>query len=640
MSAKTQMTRYLRGALALLSVGALVCEQPVELPSESEVEQYEIAVSGFQADYNPTSGKVECTWGAPSRTPRFYRVYRGVAPTRPGDTVKMVSEGDRYFIKEGELRASGTSLVYDDVVGLENTVYHYEVRAGFVDDNGRIILGPPSNRVECLVGSGIAFSINDGDLATRYDTCHLTLQDARRVLQSARFSADSSMANAVTVQVNSTVVKVPWTLPRGSGTKYAYAEITYTDGRSERLSDDIEIEAFQVNFKLRNETREPNKSMAVRYARDGRGEILNHFRKDVDLYTIYRPFVEFGVSIHSDPTFDTLFDYWLVFPDTAATFATGVEPGPFWLDSDGRLGRSGFLHGGKWLHTQRRQGRLTGIGGLHDDQYKYRYEFYPHRDSLQDGKQNISMLYAETGADGDAVTVSGSLSGGVYSTYDSLTYLGGDFAFKKGMKEFAIIARFRGRYFGEDRVVISSGRLDPNQQSVSYYDAYPPACLRDGVEYEYAADGATIEGELCIDLNAAGSAFNEDGTLNINRGVVIDRGGANVTSIELLISEMPDSLVAVWGGNTHNEITLEQIRSYRTRVFPYVITENSSIIYPVRWCPINPSGWSTGWYLLTIVASDEFGNKGICGFSKAGSLGDDDNKNPQHWRIVTGSTGL
>jgi len=250
---------------------------------------------------------------------------------------------------------------------------------------------------------------------------------------------------------------------------------------------------------------------------------------------------------------------------------------------------------------------------------------------------NLSELYADAGTGAQTTTYSGTLVNNEYDTFDSLVHMTN--LYSNGRKEFAIIARFRGRFFGEDRIVISSGRIRRAQSYVSYYDAYPPVCKRDSWEFYFPDDGSTIDGALYIDLNSDGEIY-DDGEQQTNRGVVEDRGGADVASIDLVVAEMPDELVASWDRSTYRDITLEQLYSYRHRVFPFEVgkRDDASKVYPVRWGPIDPSGWDTGWYLIAIVASDEYGNRGICPFKKAGGRGY--NTNPQHWRIVTGSVGL
>jgi hypothetical protein len=78
--------------------------------------------------------------------------------------------------------------------------------------------------------------------------------------------------------------------------------------------------------------------------------------------------------------------------------------------------------------------------------------------------------------------------------------------------------------------------------------------------------------------------------------------------------------------------------SYRHRIYPFPIGERTDKLYPVYWS-IDATGWDTGWYLVAIITEDSFGNRGIAPFTK-GANGSGYATNPQHWRFVTGSSGL
>lgn len=596
---------------------ALSCTEP--LPTENETDALVgLTVPQLEVGYDLDSTKVRCTWTAPSEPVSFYRLYRAVIGTG-GEQAEMVTEGPRS-------RIPGGLTSYMDVVGLRNAGYRYSIRAvrirsvdSVVTPDGTVrdtqyVEGPGSPVDTCFVGTGISFSINDGALFTRYDTVSLYVVDRNNVLERADFSANSQFSSPTSVVLNTdtTVTTASWTLAKGPGTKVVWGRLHYRGGGDTIIQDDIDIAPYNVQIKLRNETRRPNETMRVWYALNDSGDYSNLQRKTIDRYVVYRPFVEFGISIFSDSTFARDFEYWLVFPDSAAKSTDDAY----------------------MIHTAVKHDSLTAIGAGHDDFHKYGYSFDP--DSMP-GLLNLAKgltLIKES----DTVTI----SPGPRSAYDKLAYLPGVAEQGQGKKEFYIVAKFTGRYFGEERVVASSGFQNAKSPFASYYDAYPPFIMRDWFRYYFPRDGATIDGAININLNTSGQIYDDSGKVISNRGVVWDKGGADVAAIDLIIAEMPDLMVAEWdSAETPPTLTEDSIRTFRHHVFEFGIgARRDSRIYPVYWNNIDPSGWPSGWYLVAIVTEDSFGHRGIAPLNYQRYLGSPWNCNPQHWRIVTGETGL
>ncbi|MBD3239249.1 MAG: hypothetical protein GF331_01585 [Chitinivibrionales bacterium] len=611
---RARLTRIL---LAVACAGSVLSCTDL-LPTEPEATALlGLTVPHLEVSYNPDSAKVLCSWTPPADPRSFYRLYRAVV-TRGGDEPKLVTEGPRS-------RIPGHLTSYYDVVGLENAQYRYAIRAvrikqidsvetteGTVYDT-QYVEGPGSPQDTCWVGTGISFSINDGALFTRYDTCSLYIVDRNDVLVSAELSADSvfSAPISVVLETQSIVTTVPWTLAPGPGTKFAYARLHYRAGGDTVIPDDIEIEPYDVELKLRNETRKPMESMRVWYAIDGQGIFSSLQGRPIDQYVVYRPFVQFGVSIFSDSSFAREFSYALVFADNAALVAGGEVVK---------------------IRTRMKTDSLTGIGSAHDDFHRYGYSFDP--DSIP-GRTNLSELCFIVGD-----TAETTMPFGPQDAYSTLVAMPYNEIRGSGKKEFYIYAAFKGRYFGEDRIVKTSGFISTSSSFASYYDAYPPYCWRDAFEYYYPVDGATIEGAFRINLNEDGDIYGDDGGVLKERGYIGDRGGADVAAIELIIAEMPDAMAAEWDpAVTPASLTLDSILSFRHRVFPFEIgARKSDKIYPVYWNSIDPTGWNSGWYLITIVTEDSFGNRGIAPFEHMFRQGS--NFNPQHWRIITGQAGL
>lgn len=599
-------------------LGGLACTSPVD-QAGVDLGQYNTVPQGFTAAFDEVSGKVTCTWNAPSRPVDFFVLYRGLVGER------LATEGARS-------RIDGSLTSYSDVVGLNNAVYVYELRTAviqaidaFPSDEGTLydtvlVESEGSTPVRCFVGSGISFSINGGDLFTAVDTCRLVMIDRKRELASVEFSAESTLANPQTVSITDSLTSVPWTLKQGGGAKYVWARLHYSSGRLDTLRDDIAIRPYRVEIKLRNDTRKPNETMRVQYARDGSTEYAG---KQVDLYHVYRPRVDFSISTFSDSTFSEDFNYCVLFPR-----------------SNSRLDTSAAVLASRTINA-----RLTGIGAAHDDQRLYYCGFDPtgkyDTGAVATSSFGLSQLRLLSNYKGTTVTRTDS-SSGIAAKFDSLIYMSGDDIYARGKKEFSLAIELTGRHFGDKRIIYSSARLTSAQEFVSYYDAYPPAVQRDKFEFFYPDDGATISGAITVNINQAGSIYDAGGAILADRGMVWDKGGADVSRIELVIAEMPEALVQSWSDATSKAITYQQLMSYRNHVYEFPVGVRDSRVCPVYWNGIDPSSWNTGWYLVALVTEDSFGNRDIAPFGppRGAGGGVGSNINPQHWRIVTGSVGL
>jgi hypothetical protein len=612
-----------RAGLLLAAVCAavvLTCTEPLDpAGAAAQIEEYNYSPSLTSLSYDKSTGKVVCQWTPAAVQPTYYKLYRAL----PGG--EMVTSGDRS-------RIMGSLTTYNDVVGLENAVYEYELRAAFLQSidtfpsmtgtvyDSVLVEGPPSNKISVRVGSGYAFTIAGGALSTPTNVCTLVVLDYDHQFASADFAPDTSLfSNPDSVKslvLGTSQVEwkfYPWTLWPGKGTKIVWARLNYTAGGSILIKDDIEIRSYRASVKLRNETRRPNETMRVWYAKNKEGEYATYGMCDV--YTIYRPYVDFGLSIFSDSTFADSFLVQLVFPLSTAKL-TVPQPGN---------SPAGY-------YTKQSKCYLTGWGAAHNDLAPYRYSFQPG-DSA--GDTSLSLLTQNV--TGSATT---DLRLPAQKAYDTLKYMGYNDIRDKGRKEFTVRLTMYGRYFKDSRTIFSSGRLDAQQDMISYYDAYPPMCLRDWFEFFYPKDGSTIPGGVCVNLNQSGSIIDPaTGVQSTNRGLIWDKGGADVAKVELVIASMPDALAASWSNTSWGSISYDQLMGYRHHTFPFAVGVRSSKVYPVYWC-VDPTGWDTGWYLVAIITEDSFGNRGIAPFSAGTGTDASSTFNPQHWRIVTGSVGL
>lgn len=496
-------------------------------------------------------------------------------------------------------------------------------KAGY--ETKRVEVGTYESYLETVleVVGGPTFEINPGEQYAVKDTCVLGVADERRVLLSVRFS-DSITSGGVPLfgvatsrnsadmhQVGAVENEYQWVLSKGAGRKRVYAEFVHTDGYVDTVWDHIEISPWSVGVVLRNDTAGPGYTMrriGDEYVGSGTAA------RQVRAYSVYRPWIDFAVDIGDDSTFAEEFSCFVVSPAARSR-----------LDTVSAVYR-----------TASRSMRLdAGTPGV----FVYRYQF--GRDSaagvsaLSGLRRVATMRKAVTGEDGLAVG-----GGSAQEGWDSLTALVANDLYVFGRKEVALVLRLRGKYFGDTRDVVVSARIDPSGQVQLYHDRYAPAVVRDWWEFTYADDGSTINGPFTVDLNSVGTVmtFNSvtgDSVMLPERGKVWDMGGADVTSIDLVCAAMPDDMAATWSSSSPRTVTLETLLSLPNYRFSHPVPQSSPLVFPVRWVSIDPRQWNSGWYLIAIVTTDSFGNRGVAPFGPAcGTAGAGCTMNPQHWRIV------
>lgn len=579
-----------------------------------------LAVKNVRASYQPEQDLVRITWEPPAKTVSGYKVYRLFGIARNKSFEPTSGQGN-------QRRVAGARTDFEDVPGLANGIYSYAVSA-LAADGADTLEGPVSEADTVMVGSRISFSINSGALFTVNDTCELVLADRTRRVDSVYFGdslIESTVATGSARRRNSGVVyhdtltslnRFAWILPSGAGTKHVWARIVLLDGTDSIYHDDVEIAPFRVRFKLRNDHTKPDWSM---------------FRDPVHDYkfTIFRPCVEFSLSTFCDSTFAKGFDYWLAVGDSVPDLPERPSRG------------SGGMY---WLETQPIGDSLTGLGADHDDTHIYRYCFSP--DSAQ-GAANLAALkrtrevpasagrpQSEPGAfwgarNQEEVRLHSDRPNTPQENYDYLLSMNTLHKQSKGSKEFTIVARFRGRYFGEVRTVVST-RVLVKEGIETHFDFYPPGTKRHDLDYRFPADGATIKGPFSISLNDAG--WNADGL----GGYAYDGGGGGTAGAKLIISRMPDSLAGIWNfRTTPGTLTLDHILAWPHRTIPFKLATPSYELINLYWHDIDPSMWPGGWYVAALVTRDGFGNEGISPF-RGGIMGNIPHCNPIHWKIITG----
>ncbi len=457
----------------------------------------------------------------------------------------------------------------------------------------------------------LVFRINDGDRYTVVDTCRLRVVDRTAQVVGVRFT--DSLSNGTPVFGVSTARNVDsvcsvadsaaqraWVLCPGAERKTVWAECTRTDSTTDTLSDDIDVAPYSVSITFRSDT--VGGLPSLRQTDSGYSVLQQRWLAS---YVTWRPWFDFSVAVDGDPSFSRHFEYCVAFP-------AADQP---------------ILSGFPVLRSAWKRDSLTAEGPLHDTTHTYRIRFSPDSagavfDSLYRdyGFEEVSWLYSADGALAHMKVLKEMSS---RNTYDN------------GRKELALVLRLTGRYFGESRVVIMSGRMRHDVGFMSYVDFYPPMVWRDSWEYEFPFDGDTIEGPFTVNLNTAADPCPVP--FEATRGHVCDRGGADVVAIDLYLAEMTDSMAAAWVPDTScYQVTMDQLLALPHRSFPARPFAPSERVCPVSWPEIDPTDWYDGFYLVAIVTSDCYGNHGIAPYFDLYAVTNrQENTNPQHWRIVT-----
>jgi len=708
----------LLAAIGGLAVFLLCTVEPLApLPSVPSMR-----VTGFTADFVKAQNKILLQWTAVTDAFSFYHVKRF--------TLSSASNQDTLTNKEFDIDSSRTS--WWDVLGLENTIYYYQIRAfkvrpgvagawdtlrGYLDENGM-------DTAE--VQTGVSFSINTGAIFTTTDYCTLSVGDYSDTLSAIRFTqmtvkywtkgtqtikvnvddpynpppndsihswfkngwitSVAALNTSVTAQVfpnfdstdgrndvaareksksAGTIInglkRYGWWLKKGNGSKRVYAELTFKDGTKDTLVNNIEIAPYRIQLSFRNKTGSSDQTMSKSPLAFG-----------ATAYYFYKPFVQFGISIFADTTILEDFDYWLCLADSNSIMTYNVTGATI-----------------AWLETAPRHARLTGRGPLHDDDYVYTYSIDPS-DPL--GKENLSELRqtfrSPQGKPQENTDLAFKIKGSQYMNetcvpgsfwgdpvyfwdglnpqpdhgsvprVDSigwlvkgqkiLAYNSPDSAFNKirkmtifaltlsGTKQFWIVARFKGQYFDDVRVMTSAGQVFMRSQGKderggdrSNFDFYQPKAIFWPGNGDWYTNGSVITSTFNYALNPTPS--------------ISDQGGAYVNDIRLIIARNQNNIIpwtaspnanAALRNVTADTISIEALRSLRHIEIPYAIPITSYSLNGVRWNNIDISSWPSDNYIMGVVARDRYGNEG---FAPVGDISaDKPYTNPWQVTILSG----
>jgi hypothetical protein len=431
-----------------------------------------------------------------------------------------------------------------------------------------------------------------------------------------------------------------WRLRQGNGVKTVYAELTYKTGadgvtRIDTVSDEIAIQPYRLDFFIANKTGTYDRTAfsATYYkTHDGAGSVEGrHY------YYLYKPCIEFSFSTFSDTTFTPEFSYWLVFRDSVSMMTAGWNFGV----TDLR---------GAWLETRPVHTTIAGgIGYLQNERFVYRYDFDPGKP----GNENLAYLVRRRATPQDNKAVPFSLRGsadlslegapsdraipgsfwgeeplvykkadGAYlhpmsdtiteNVFDELVKLLPQEAKSNGIKEFWLVTRFKGKFFGDTRTYVVGYKNDR-----LYFDNFP---ARFGVQP--SSDGTIINNNSTITM-----PFE----LVLSRSPSLwDMGKTRISGLYLVVARKPASLV--WDYNvTPLHLRPSDLKTYPHRLFPFEVRYPSDVLSNVAWPYIDPSQWESGEYLMGIATIDEFGIESFPFLLESGSKSAEGLSNP--WRV-------
>lgn len=411
----------------------------------------------------------------------------------------------------------------------------------------------------------------------------------------------------------------PWTLLQGNGTKKVWAELVYRQGGLvDTVTDNIEIAPWRIQLNFRNKLNSADATMRKKPS------------ENTDYYYIYKPWVKFSVSVFADTTISEDFSYWVLMSEQRAV-----------IDKSFSNAAAG------WLETPPVYSRLTGIGPDHDDDKLYTYMLHPDSAAGQENLSEFRHTTATPTRDPDVLVSLATPEGKLNETAVPGSYWGADPKIwrnsnsdpddyvstqrliasdsaqamydylmaldiyqlrSQGKKEFTIVALFKGRYFNDTRVMVAGSKIITDTRfaqnyppAQSYFDLYPPM-----IQPAKAGSGCHLTNGDVISSNFCFHLLEGD-----DKTSVIDLAEANVAEITLVIAKKP-----TWMDNDEaTQLSMDQLFSLRTDLFPYEIKKPENIQRNVGWDNVDPSDWPSGEYLFAVITADEFGNRGLAPYN-------------------------
>jgi len=625
-----QTLSFLKRFQVVGSVIAIVClhcihcnNETLPLPSGHSIPTSKMVVNGLHGAFDPANDAISLQWtpALPSNQLIKYEVHRYTKI----DTV----EGkilDEFVATIGPNHTSYT----DNSLDLHTETYYYFVIPWVKDPtDGSPIIGISADTVGIIGGKGIGFTINDGAGFVIKRECKLQITDPKHLVRKLRFTQerlnDTSNvplfvnAGYKDVDGNSDEYEFTELLKAGGGRKVVFAEITTTNS-IDTLRYDISIAPYRAKIWFHNERiyydhDNDTGDAATPHTNNSKATMLYYEYQPNKLGSIFLisnicvPNVKFSFSLLNDSTFSQDFEYWLLLPYAENALAISQNEDTSSLsDKD-------------WIETVHRQGSLTGIGKYHDENKGYQYNFDPN---TPEGKENLNYLFRIPNTQTYPVAVNRQKigEGKPYENYHRVRFIRRTLRASKGLKEFVLVLRFTGRFFGEDRYIFSRPTLvhdSLNPQYVStnkiidstHFDFYPPnITFLSTSNSQYINNGDTIYSNFKVTLN-------QDGAIR-------DFGHARIKELSLIVTKATQEQANNWNyldwrPDDELPITMGAMKNAPHYIFPYKFTKEQWTFEAIEWPIVDISRWSSGNYFIGIIAKDEFGNEGFAPVSFTGN---------------------
>lgn len=611
--------QWLPAGLAVALLLLWSCDGPVDPESASGLR---LEIPSLQAVYQ--NGVIELTWQAPTGAFDYYRIYRTTQTDSLGgpDMATLTASLQRDSIAKN-------LLSFTDQPEPSEGTYYYGIRAVRIADDGTHEEGALSpldaqgntQLTEVEVGYNVRFSINRDDEYTLTPSCSLIVEDPGHVLSSVRFTqvlGDSvttgggktlaeDLYNQVrdmnayglllppgatastpdTGRINFDVADglntirtgqydasrglhaLQWKLLPGSGRKSVFAELSYTNGFKDTVTDIIYTQPHNVALTIRNST-----DIETGTVRDTSETYTNDQgnQTEIQMLVFYTDTIRFSVKVFGDRAIERDFEYWLV----CSKAWNDATPGTF-AKKD-------------WLMTTPQKASLTDTGGLHNPDAVYSIDI----DTVsQQGKQLFDTLLSGRRNDFAELKIESYQAN--KRMFDTLFASGLYDRENKARKQFLLVTRFKESYFGGSFLLIY-GLNGLSEETRTYRDIYPPL-----VRYD--------NGEQNLHRLTAGDTINGPFTFALDTTSLVDSGLARITEVKLGIARLPTGYQ--WAPDSAAGFTLDDFYSLSNDVIPFTVEKPSAIIKDVQWESIDPTEWTSGHYLVGIIYANARGEEGF-----------------------------
>ncbi len=558
--------------LVALMLSGFNCITSENVLPEGLPGSYNVAVTSLV--YNVATDRFDMTWTPATST---------VAGTVIGYNVYQ-SWNDT--ASSSFLKPRNTSLIppaqcfYSDPPGVGVGSYYYKVAAVVLSATGDTLEGMKSPVKVCNIdvpSTGKVF-IDNGATYTVDKLVSVSLSPIDS-FATYEVLADSGvlLVDANKVKGQNPIANV--LLTDGGGKKTVCVRVSRKDGSAPYvLTSFISVQPYNVRINVRNTDLRTSKEIKESFG----GRITRQKK------------ILFDVRTYKDPTFSDTFDVWLVVnPDGIARIKE--------LTYDKNDKAKVKLGKTSWLETP----PVAMVLDTANEDKIYEYDLEAIVDSTSkvvitpggakgtfDTNTIISTRTAGKLWGAKGIDTTGFNASGDYTDPHSLFYLAPSKSGSKiGVKEFYIVARFKGKNFNDYRYVISR----TSKHTTYYWDFCPPSVVWDAKIKDTPENGDIVSSSFNVRFSASGS--------------VVDGGKASPTEVELCF-------VKATGNEVMSDFKYEDI--FKSRHISYIKKINTTLPSEpdVKWInivnPIKPGAeWPTGNYIMVVVTTDDWGNRGI-----------------------------